>query len=1405
MSSSLSVIWSTLYTSSSSSASTSSSYTSSSLTCNKAAFQRLRLDATEIGVYAFGFCDGFPLLARLSMATGEIVSSKLGGFSSTIRDTELDPTQRPFGALAVDPVSRDVFVSYQAPSDIWVAERCVWNLTACSAFNTTSLPTDFAWSNVGGAALLLPASMRLANGSWLVYTTAVPGSSRISSTVAVDDLTGRFFVCGYDTSTNPQNAFIQSGSLATGYVNQLISLSVSPATAQRLLVDEFVVDSNGGIIYLLVNSYDMTDDSLAKSNVLWSVGLNGQSFGSQSNADKYLDAAVTINSISSKRNVIAVAGSILTTQFGAATPIRYPALRVYQKGYPIDQIEPSIGLSAAGGSRVVLSLSSWKYSLNQRNLASSSSAIIPVFQANGRNFTDCRLLDEDRSIWNCSAPAGNGLDIPVYAIMGNDSVHASAWISYEPPKLISANASIAYFIGGSVIFVATNTGGWMSDMSVRLVSPSFAMIPCTGIQYLGASTFQCFVSSSLQPREPYRVALSVNGNSASEVLTISSSSYPLYSIAPRTCTAAQGPMEVTISTVSIPESFRPVKALVSGGGLVLSTTMLGNGTIFKLVLADFEQTGVEVDVQLVAGSGLRSEAIKFGVAPPRIFSVWPSSSDNNGSFSTTQSTPMWISGLNFGVPPLFIGGSANYLANITVGGSRTACVDIVRWNDTTLSCMLEPGVGSNLTVVFNRTGVIARGGRVDYRPPKVTDVSPKKGDPSSTLQLTFTGQEFGTSAKDVKLVVFVNETRLPMEQTTSSCTLTSQQPNYSSVDCTLNIRSQPVNDHLSLGLNVGGQESNRVFFRNTLVSLFAPFTYNVDAIGFQNRPVNVSLLWSDADEPVTMSFEVVQQSPHGVVSLSASLTDAILLNGRFASSLIVFIPKRSFHGLTSWQYRAVDGPFKSNVSTVSIRIDHVNQPPTLVSNTTVAMESESKLKIKLVAEDLEDTLLQYKITALPARGRLSTATSDILTVPYILTNSSSTADVFFTSLTDYGAAYASFAWTACDSEGLCLDTDASVAIKVTPINHPPRAISANFSATESIVSSICLNATDADGDLVKKTIKSYPYHGTMTNGGAPIELNVEIPDCLDYTPIEYFFGTDNFTWTAADGQSQTVSTAFIHVDNVNNPPQFLTESVKLYFDGSDEFEVVLEAADYDEEASLRAVIDVNGSSILPASLKYGAKTVTSGSVIDMIPVSPGIYRATLMLSDEETGGHRPYARIVYKVYDTYDFPTAKPQTIDIGVNCGTQYNCLWKSQGPMCCGCPAGGFCDMKGDFFPKNLKGYYPDLNQTTEEPQLTFLPCPDVEACPDDNFIAKDMASFGNWTYTCGDGYRGSRCGQCQSGYWRSGLTCKKCENTQVPTFVIVGGVVVAALVLLLVMNLIRKVGSFLDCRGIVSSPST
>ncbi len=252
------------------------------------------------------------------------------------------------------------------------------------------------------------------------------------------------------------------------------------------------------------------------------------------------------------------------------------------------------------------------------------------------------------------------------------------------------------------------------------------------------------------------------------------------------------------------------------------------------------------------------------------------------------------------------------------------------------------------------------------------------------------------------------------------------------------------------------------------------------------------------NEPVT--YQIVRGPTRGTLSGTAPN--------------VVYTPSPNFNGPDSFDFKANDGQADSNIGTITLTVQPVNDAP-VASGESYTMEEDRSLIVAapgVLANDSDidgDTLSAYRIGG-PTFGIVEMSLNGAFTYR-------PTANYHGTD---------SFTYEARDGK-TGVSGPVTVNITVTPVNDAPVAHGFQYTTNEDTPLSVLLRATDAEGDPVTFTVVAQPRNGTLSG---------TVPN-LTYTPNLNWNGNDTLTFKANDGKlDSNVTTIFISVRPVNDAP-----------------------------------------------------------------------------------------------------------------------------------------------------------------------------------------------------------------------------------------------------------------------------
>jgi VCBS repeat-containing protein len=244
------------------------------------------------------------------------------------------------------------------------------------------------------------------------------------------------------------------------------------------------------------------------------------------------------------------------------------------------------------------------------------------------------------------------------------------------------------------------------------------------------------------------------------------------------------------------------------------------------------------------------------------------------------------------------------------------------------------------------------------------------------------------------------------------------------------------------------------------------------------------VLANDADpEGKALSASLVSGTEHGSLTFNP--------DGTFT-----YIPAADFSGADSFTYKASDGKNDSNVATVTLTVQAVNDAPVAKDDAYAVDEDQSLVITDLLANDfdVDGDPLQAVLATGPAHGTLAVNLDGSLIY---------TPDADFNGVDSF---------TYMASDGLLESNLATVTVTVRPVNDAPVAAPDAYEVQQNTGLSmpVLANDSDVDGDMLRAVVLEGASHGVL-------EYN---PDgSLMYSPADDYTGADSFTYRAFDGQA----------------------------------------------------------------------------------------------------------------------------------------------------------------------------------------------------------------------------------------------------------------------------------------------
>jgi len=318
-------------------------------------------------------------------------------------------------------------------------------------------------------------------------------------------------------------------------------------------------------------------------------------------------------------------------------------------------------------------------------------------------------------------------------------------------------------------------------------------------------------------------------------------------------------------------------------------------------------------------------------------------------------------------------------------------------------------------------------------------------------------------------------------------------------------------DTFTYKANDGAEDSNE-----------ATVTVTINPVDDPPTTENMSV---ETDEDVALEISFPATDVDGE-SLSYSIEDGVS-NGtlELTNNIVNYTPDLNWSGNVSFTYKANDGISDSNISTVTINVNAVNDPP-VSEEITVETEEDGATAIGLNAQDVEGPLNDqffYSIVSQPSNGTA--------TVPATVPNNTCE----YRPNKDF---YGTDTFTFRASDGTDNGNIATVTVTVTPVDDFPEAQDVSVSVDEDNSIIFTLPVVDVDGG------PSYSYEINLdqdpSSGSVTISNNQ-----ANYTPNLNFYGQDSFRFKSVlENGNSADATATITVNPVNDDPTLVIGEVE---------------------------------------------------------------------------------------------------------------------------------------------------------------------------------------------------------------------------------------------------------------------
>ena len=387
------------------------------------------------------------------------------------------------------------------------------------------------------------------------------------------------------------------------------------------------------------------------------------------------------------------------------------------------------------------------------------------------------------------------------------------------------------------------------------------------------------------------------------------------------------------------------------------------------------------------------------------------------------------------------------------------------------------------------------------------------------------------------------------------------------------------------------------------------------------------------DEDATVPIDVLANDFDSEDFLLPSSTSVVTAPSNGATSIntnngvITYTPSVNFNGPDSFTYQVSDSQDgTSNIATVSINVESVNDAPVMVNDIQTINEDVAIL-IDILANDTDvdtdDKVSTISIDTQPSNGRVTIVDDKVRYEP--------TSDFNGTD---------NFTYHAQDSTGTIGNT-ATVTINITGENDLPFAVndSANTDEDTPVTIDVLVNDSDVDGedDIDRATV-------SMMSAPAKGSLSIDSDNgAITYTPNANINGEDSFTYVVKDTDDGTSNEATVNItiNPINDAPVANNDIVSNVVEDIT-YPINVLGNDSDIENS------INSATVSIASAP-GQGTVSVDPATGVISYTPGTNyfgndSFTYSVSDNEGGSSNP-ATVTITVSNVNDAPTIDSSAI----------------------------------------------------------------------------------------------------------------------------------------------------------------
>lgn len=290
----------------------------------------------------------------------------------------------------------------------------------------------------------------------------------------------------------------------------------------------------------------------------------------------------------------------------------------------------------------------------------------------------------------------------------------------------------------------------------------------------------------------------------------------------------------------------------------------------------------------------------------------------------------------------------------------------------------------------------------------------------------------------------------------------------------------------------------------------------VDAQGSGNTAPSASDASISVAENGAYSGVLSADDPDGDAlqySIASSASKGVTAVTNTATGAFIYTPNPNATGSDSFSFKVNDGAVDSNVATISVTINNVNEQPQAANSSFVTNEGTS-YSGQMTASDGDGDALVYSIVSGGSKGAVVINDTGTGMFTYSPNPGESGTDSFSFKVND----------------GVIDSNIAVVTVTISNENDTPQASDYSITIDEDTVFSGQLSAVDPDGDALQYSIVAGAAKGVAT-------ITDSATGAFTYTPDADASGNDSFSFMVNDGAvNSNNATVSVVITPVNDAP-----------------------------------------------------------------------------------------------------------------------------------------------------------------------------------------------------------------------------------------------------------------------------